>query len=46
VAAQSRWAALVEPAPRIVDLGVPEMASTLTSIPAGMTAGVMGALAT
>ncbi|MGD0367899.1 MAG: hypothetical protein ABSA94_10610 [Acidobacteriaceae bacterium] len=46
VAAQSRWAALVEPAPRIVDLGAPELASTLTSVPAGVTAGVMGALAT
>jgi type IV pilus assembly protein PilM len=46
VAAQSRWAALVEPAPRIVDLGAPETASALTSIPAGVTAGVTGALAT
>ncbi|MGB9029473.1 MAG: hypothetical protein WCC27_05055 [Acidobacteriaceae bacterium] len=46
VAAQSRWAALVEPAPRMVDLGAPEMETALTSIPAGVTAGVAGALAT
>ncbi len=45
-AAQSRWAALVEPAPRIVDLGAAEIASALTSIPAGVTAGVTGALTT
>lgn len=45
-AAQSRWAALVEPAPRIVDLGVPELGSAITSVPAGVTAGVTGALAT
>jgi len=45
-AAQSRWAALVDPAPRIVDLGVPELASAITSVPAGVTAGVTGALAT
>jgi type IV pilus assembly protein PilM len=44
-AAQSRWAALVDPAPRIADLGAPEHASALTSMPAGVTAGVTGALA-
>ncbi|MGC2297176.1 MAG: hypothetical protein WA476_00130 [Acidobacteriaceae bacterium] len=45
-AAQSRWAALVDPAPRIVDLGVPELASAIMSVPSGVTAGVTGALAT
>ena len=45
-AAQSRWAALVDPAPRIVDVGVPELASAITSVPSGVTAGVTGALAT
>ena len=44
-AAESRWASLVEPAPRIADLGVAEL-SAITSIPAGLTAGVAGALAT
>jgi type IV pilus assembly protein PilM len=44
-AAESRWASLVEPAPRIVDPGVAEL-SAITSIPAGLTAGVAGALAT
>ena len=39
------WAAMVEPAPRIEDLALPERASTMTSIPAGMGAGVAGALA-
>ena len=44
-AAQSRWATLVEPAPRLADLGPAETVSAVTSIPAGVTAGVMGALA-
>jgi len=44
-AAQSRWASLVEPAPRIADLGGVEV-SEITSIPAGLTAGVTGALST
>ena len=44
-AAQSRWASLVEPAPRLADLGPAETVSAVTSIPPGVTAGVMGALA-
>lgn len=44
-AAQSRWASLVEPAPRLADLGPAETVSAMTSIPLGVTAGVMGALA-
>jgi type IV pilus assembly protein PilM len=44
-AAQSRWAVLVEPAPRLADLGPAETVSAVTSIPPGVTAGVMGALA-
>jgi type IV pilus assembly protein PilM len=44
-AAQSRWAALVEPAPRIADLAAAELAA-MTTIPAGMAAGVVGALTT
>ena len=43
-AAQSRWAALVEPAPRLADLAAAELAA-MTTIPAGVTAGVAGALA-
>jgi type IV pilus assembly protein PilM len=43
-AAQSGWIALVDPAPRIVDLGV-AAASMLTTIPPGIAAGVTGALA-
>ena len=39
------WAALVEPVPRIEDFAVSEGSSSLTSIPAGLTAGVTGALA-
>ena len=46
VAAQSRWVSLVEPAPRIADLGTPELIHALTSIPAGVLAGVTGALTT
>jgi type IV pilus assembly protein PilM len=44
-ARSSPWAAMVEPVPRIEDFSVPEQASTMTSIPAGLTAGVTGALA-
>ncbi len=43
-AAQSRWISLVDPAPRIVDLGSTEGSAT-TSMPEGVTAGVTGALA-
>jgi type IV pilus assembly protein PilM len=39
------WAAMVEPVPQIEDFAGPEQASTMTSIPAGLTAGVTGALA-
>jgi type IV pilus assembly protein PilM len=42
-AAQSRWMALVDPAPRVADLG--STGSAITTIPAGVTAGVTGALA-
>lgn len=41
----SAWTAMVDPIPRIEDFAVPEHASTMTSIPAGLTAGVTGALA-
>ncbi|MGB6872459.1 MAG: hypothetical protein WBD93_22795, partial [Acidobacteriaceae bacterium] len=41
----SPWAAMVEPIPHIEDFAVPEKASTMTSIPTGLTAGVTGALA-
>ncbi len=44
-AQQSRWAALVQPAPRLVDL-TPADASAMTTVPAGVVAGVTGALAT
>ncbi|HVT99521.1 MAG TPA: hypothetical protein VHE33_18625 [Acidobacteriaceae bacterium] len=44
-AQQTRWAALVQPAPRLVDL-TPADASAMTSVPAGVVAGVTGALAT
>ncbi len=44
-AARSRWISLVDPAPRIADLGAPETASAMISIPAGVSAGVTGALA-
>lgn len=43
-ALQSRWSALVQPAPRLVDLTAAE-ASAMTSVPAGVLAGVTGALA-
>jgi type IV pilus assembly protein PilM len=44
-AAQSRWVSLVDPAPRLVDLEPAEQASAMTSVPAGVLAGVTGALA-
>jgi type IV pilus assembly protein PilM len=44
-AQQSRWAGLVQPAPRLVDLN-PAGASAMTSVPPGVAAGVTGALAT
>lgn len=44
-AAQSRWVSLVDPAPRLVDLGLAEAASAMTSVPPGVMAGVAGALA-
>jgi len=43
-ALQSRWATLVQPAPRLVDLVAAET-SAMTSVPPGVMAGVMGALA-
>lgn len=45
-AAQARWASLVEPSPRLVDLGPAEAPSAMTSVPVGVMAGVTGALAT
>jgi type IV pilus assembly protein PilM len=42
-AAESRWAALVQPAPKLVDLA--GESASLTSVPAGVIAGVTGALA-
>jgi type IV pilus assembly protein PilM len=45
-ASGSRWVALVDPAPRLVDLGLAEPVSAITSMPAGLTAGVTGALTT
>ncbi|MFP5230170.1 MAG: hypothetical protein ACLGXA_21345 [Acidobacteriota bacterium] len=45
VASQSRWASLVEPAPKLVDLTPAEAPSAMTSVPAGAMAGVTGALA-
>lgn len=45
-AEQARWATLVQPAPRLVDLAAEETPSAMTSVPPGMMAGVMGALAT
>jgi type IV pilus assembly protein PilM len=44
-AAQSRWFGFVDRAPRIEDLAPAPGAGMMTSIPAGVTAGVMGALA-
>jgi type IV pilus assembly protein PilM len=43
-AQQTRWAALVQPAPRLLDLAAAD-ASAMTSVPAGVMAGVTGALA-
>ncbi|HEY1757809.1 MAG TPA: hypothetical protein VGG72_20730 [Bryobacteraceae bacterium] len=45
-AAQSRWVSLVDPAPKLVDIGIAETVSATTSIPPGVTAGVTGALTT
>jgi type IV pilus assembly protein PilM len=45
-AMESRWAALVQPAPRLVDLAPAEQPSAMTSVPPGMMAGVTGALTT
>lgn len=44
-AAQSRWMSLVDRAPRIEDLVPAPETAMMTSIPAGVTAGVTGALA-
>lgn len=44
-AMQSRWLRFVEAAPRVEDLAAPIHSSAITSIPAGMIAGVTGALA-
>lgn len=44
-AMQSRWVGWIDPAPRIADFTIPEKASAMTSIPPGMAAGVVGALA-
>ena len=43
-AAHAKWMAQLDPAPRIADLGTAEL-SAMTSLPAGVTAGVAGALA-
>lgn len=43
-ALQSRWAALIQPAPRLVDLTSAD-ASAMTTVPPGVVAGVAGALA-
>jgi type IV pilus assembly protein PilM len=39
------WTAMMDPLPRIEDFAAPDQASTMTSIPDGLTAGVTGALA-
>jgi type IV pilus assembly protein PilM len=44
-AAESRWLGYVDRAPRIEDLVAATAAGSMTSIPAGVAAGVMGALA-
>jgi type IV pilus assembly protein PilM len=44
-AQESRWLRFVDPAPPLDDLAQPTGASLLTNVPAGTTAGVMGALA-
>jgi type IV pilus assembly protein PilM len=43
-ALQSRWAALVQPAPKLVDLTSADV-SAMTTVPPGVVAGVAGALA-
>lgn len=45
-AKRSRWIQLVDPAPPIADLGSPDLANPITSVPTGITAGVTGALTT
>lgn len=44
-AKRSRWLRMVDAAPAIEDVAVPTDASMATDVPAGMTAGVTGALA-
>lgn len=44
-ARQSRWLKFVDPAPAVEELPAPSRASSMTSIPEGLTAGVTGALA-
>lgn len=44
-ARQSRWLKFVDPAPPVEELPAPPHASTITSIPEGITAGITGALA-
>jgi hypothetical protein len=41
---QSRWAALVQPAPKLVDLTSADV-SAMTTVPPGVVASVTGALA-
>jgi len=41
----SRWLRLVDAAPAIADVGIPTGATMATDVPAGITAGVTGALA-
>ena len=45
-AEQSRWASLVQPAPKLVDLAPADQPSAMTTVPPGVIAGVTGALAT
>lgn len=44
-ALRSRWLSFVDPAPRIEDAARPARAATMSTIPAGISAGVTGALA-
>jgi type IV pilus assembly protein PilM len=44
--AQARWMQLAGSVPRLADFTVPEHASSITTVPPGMVAGVVGALAT
>ena len=43
-AQDSRWLRFVDPAPRLEEMAPPTGASMMTNVPAGSTAGVMGAL--